>query len=300
MPGDLGDRIGLVGRLQRPGQHRVLAHRLRREFRIDAGRAEKHQLLGAVADARRGSRWPRWPDCRRGIPRAACCWRRCRRPWPPPETPPAASCSQTSSNTAAWSQQIELAARRGQQFDVLAAPAAAPARRRPCRDGRRRRPSCLSAQTERLPLAASCLAIFEIARDHVLDQLRKAGLRLPAELLPRLAGVADQQIDLGRTEIGRDRCGPRSCRISCRRRFPRRPCRATRSCGRPRQTPARRIRAPSASRRSPARNRRARPPAGSHACPRHNPWHGPSRAWRRDCRDRACLRGRSRCGRRRA
>ena len=46
--GDLGDRIGLVGRLQRPRQHRILAQRLRRQLGIDAGRAEEHQLLGAV------------------------------------------------------------------------------------------------------------------------------------------------------------------------------------------------------------------------------------------------------------
>src|SRR5271169_3606623 len=36
--------------------------------------------------------------------------------------------------------------------------------------------------------------IREIARHHLLHQLRKARLRLPAEFLPRLAGVADQQI----------------------------------------------------------------------------------------------------------
>ncbi len=51
-PGDLGNRIGLVGRLQRPRQHGVLAQRLRRQLRIDAGRTEEHQLLGAV-DMRR-------------------------------------------------------------------------------------------------------------------------------------------------------------------------------------------------------------------------------------------------------
>ena len=54
--------------------------------------------------------------------------------------------------------QIGLAAARGQQFDVLRAPAGAPARSQPCRDARRRRPSCLSAQTEGLPLATSRLA----------------------------------------------------------------------------------------------------------------------------------------------
>src|ERR1700722_14006284 len=41
----------------------------------------------------------------------------------------------------------------------------------------------------------------KIARHHLLDQIRKARLRLPAELLARLAGVADQKIDFGGTEI---------------------------------------------------------------------------------------------------
>ena len=45
--GDLGDRIPFIGRLQRPGQQRLLLDRLRREFRIDAGRAQKHQAVDA-------------------------------------------------------------------------------------------------------------------------------------------------------------------------------------------------------------------------------------------------------------
>src|SRR5260370_7904663 len=43
----------------------------------------------------------------------------------------------------------------------------------------------------------------KIARHHFLDRLRKARLRLPAELLPRLAGVADQFVDFGGTKIRR-------------------------------------------------------------------------------------------------
>src|ERR1700736_1786724 len=43
----------------------------------------------------------------------------------------------------------------------------------------------------------------QIARHHFLNQLGKARLRLPAELLTRLGGVADQLIDLGRAEIRR-------------------------------------------------------------------------------------------------
>src|SRR6185312_11687156 len=45
--------------------------------------------------------------------------------------------------------------------------------------------------------------IFKIACDHLLHELGEARLRLPAELLPRLARIADQHIDLGRAEISR-------------------------------------------------------------------------------------------------
>src|SRR3954465_15771302 len=41
----------------------------------------------------------------------------------------------------------------------------------------------------------------KIARHHFLDQIGKAGLRLPAERYPRLGRTADQFVDLGRAEI---------------------------------------------------------------------------------------------------
>src|SRR5246127_1318555 len=44
---------------------------------------------------------------------------------------------------------------------------------------------------------------FEIDSHHLPDQLGEAALRLPAEFLTRLAGVADQEVDLGRAEICR-------------------------------------------------------------------------------------------------
>src|SRR5712664_1800212 len=43
----------------------------------------------------------------------------------------------------------------------------------------------------------------KIARHHFLDELRETRLRYPAELFARLAGVADQEIDFGRTKIRR-------------------------------------------------------------------------------------------------
>src|SRR5258708_39928448 len=44
---------------------------------------------------------------------------------------------------------------------------------------------------------------LEIAGHHFAYQLRQTRLRLPAELLARLAGIADQEIDFGRPEINR-------------------------------------------------------------------------------------------------
>ena len=47
MPGDLGDRVRLVGRLERAGEQVLLADRLRAVARVDAARAEEHQSLDA-------------------------------------------------------------------------------------------------------------------------------------------------------------------------------------------------------------------------------------------------------------
>src|SRR5215471_21275767 len=44
---------------------------------------------------------------------------------------------------------------------------------------------------------------LEVGFDHFLDQLLERGAMPPAELGPRLRGVAEQRIDLGRTEIAR-------------------------------------------------------------------------------------------------
>jgi hypothetical protein len=43
--GDLGDRVGIVRRLERPGHQAVLADRLLRELGVDAGRSEEQQPL---------------------------------------------------------------------------------------------------------------------------------------------------------------------------------------------------------------------------------------------------------------
>src|ERR1700733_8138363 len=48
----------------------------------------------------------------------------------------------------------------------------------------------------------------KIAIHHLLDQLREAGLRFPAELFAGLAGVPDQQVDFGGAEIHRIDANP--------------------------------------------------------------------------------------------
>src|SRR5215470_5034276 len=45
--------------------------------------------------------------------------------------------------------------------------------------------------------------LLAVAVDHLVDEIRKARLVAPAKLLVRLAGVAEQHLDLGRAEIAR-------------------------------------------------------------------------------------------------
>src|ERR1700753_269376 len=54
-----------------------------------------------------------------------------------------------------------------------------------------------------LAICDLAFGILQIAGHHFLHQIGEARLRLPAKLLPRLAGIADQKVDFGRTEIGR-------------------------------------------------------------------------------------------------
>ena len=154
-PGDLGNRIGLVGRLQRPRQHGILAQRLRRQLGVDAGRAEEHQLLGAV-DMRRVDHIGRNRQIvveEFGAQRvvgddAADLGRRQKHHL-------RARLAANQSVDRGLIAQIDLAAGRPSAVRRFPAPAGAPARSRPCRDARQRRPSCLSAQTGGLPLATS-------------------------------------------------------------------------------------------------------------------------------------------------
>ena len=51
-PGDLGDRVPLIGRFERAGQKRAFGNGLGCEPRINAGRPEKHQLADRIAPRR--------------------------------------------------------------------------------------------------------------------------------------------------------------------------------------------------------------------------------------------------------
>src|SRR3954465_5754416 len=106
------------------------------------------------------------------------------------------------SNTAAWSRRSNSPRLvvRSSTFSRASRRASAPPTI----------PRCPATKTV-LPVSSNgVLAIgplppgdSEIAGHHLAHELRKAGLRLPAEFLAHLAGVADQEFDFGGPEIGR-------------------------------------------------------------------------------------------------
>ena len=128
--------------------------------------------------------------------------------------------------------QIDLAALDRQQFDVfLAEPAHQRAADHAAMPGNEDR-LALQLKRECLPLATSRRAIARSPATISLTSCGEGRLGLPAELLARLAGVADQKIDFGRPEIDRIDANEGLAGLACRRRSRRRPCRAIR-CVRP-------------------------------------------------------------------
>src|ERR1700753_2984231 len=100
------------------------------------------------------------------------------------------------ANTAAWSQRSS--SRRPAVSNSTFSPAS---RRTSALPTMPRWPATKTvlpfSSNGTLAIGSLVLGLIEIAGDHILHQLRKARLRLPAEFLPRLAGIANQQIDLG-------------------------------------------------------------------------------------------------------
>ena len=126
-----------------------------------------------------------------------------------------------------------------------------------------------------------------------------ADLVLPAELRVRLGRIAEQELDLGRAEIARIDLDQHAAGAGLDALLVDAlavPFDPLADVG---ESPLDELAHRMASRRSRARSRRASAAAGSATCPRHSRAHGPSRAWRRDCRDRACPAARARSRRRR-
>ena len=145
------------------------------------------------------------------------------------------------------------------------------------------------------PLRPRCSTWTRSASTISLHQVVEAGLVAPAEACRAPCRVAEQQVDLGRAEIARVDLAPAPRRCAASMPFSSTPSPLPRDArGRRRRRRARRTRARCGSRRSRARSRPARPAAASATCPRHSRGHGPSRAWRRDCRGRAGPAGRAR------
>src|SRR5262249_20209590 len=106
------------------------------------------------------------------------------------------------SNTAAWSRRS-----RSRRPAVSSSTSSCARRRTSALPTMPRWPATKTvfpfSSNGRLAIGDLALGDLQIARHHFLYELGKARLRLPAELLARLAGVADQQIDLRWTEIDR-------------------------------------------------------------------------------------------------
>src|SRR6516164_8362817 len=106
------------------------------------------------------------------------------------------------SNTAAWSRRSS--SRRGA---VSSSTSSCARRRTRAPPTMPRWPATKTvlpfSSNGMLPIGNLSPGDLEIAGHHFLHELRKARLRLPAERLARLAGIADQDIDFCRTEICR-------------------------------------------------------------------------------------------------
>ena len=137
---DLGDRIPLVGRLERPGQQALLRHRLRRVPRIDAARAEKQQLAAAVPVRRIDDVGLNREVVAQELRRLGAVGIECRRPWRRRGTRIAGATAAKKSSTACWRVRSS-SARVAQQQRAVARRRAAAARSpsRPGRDVRPRR-----------------------------------------------------------------------------------------------------------------------------------------------------------------
>ncbi len=109
-PGNLGDGIPLVGRLQRPGQQAFLPDGLRSEPGIDAARSEKQELASTPTDGRLDACWIAGQVVPQEVRRIASRWPGCRPPVPRPEHHLRAFRSQRTVRTSD-DAEIELGAR---------------------------------------------------------------------------------------------------------------------------------------------------------------------------------------------
>ena len=227
--------------------------------------------------------------------RTACRWRGCRRPWRRRGTPPAGARSRHPALDLGLAAQVD--ARRGgrRRSRSPRAPAAArcaeptmprwPATQTRLPASRRGR-----AQSAVLPVARSGPGAGRpatISATSSLEAGRSASSR--ASRAP-WSGSPSSSVDLGRAEIARVDLDQDACRCAASTPFSSTPspCQSMRRCR--------------SRRRRRSTNSRTvcclaggehvvvglRPAAASATCPRHSRAHGPSRAWRRGCRGRAC------------
>ena len=214
--GELGDGIGIVGGLERAGQQVFLAHRLRRELRVDAARSQEHQFGDAEAirrvddvgldqqvvanEIRRRSEFAMMPPTRAAA-----------------RITTVGRASSKIAIDGARLREIEAAVRLAD--DVACSPRASVRGRSPSRRARgaRRHRRCRAARTCRGVAVHSCDSRCDSRAPASARRVRPAPdraapSRAPAPRSSRCAAsrarlgarrIAQQGVDLGGTEIAR-------------------------------------------------------------------------------------------------
>ncbi len=199
-PGDLGDGIGLVGRLERSSQERLFRDRLGGEPWIDAARAQEEELLDALGMGGLDEVHLDSEIVVQKVGRESIVGQDSSDPRRGHEHGLGPVCRHPGSNRPLVAQ-IQMRAVDGQDFARLRGQAAHDRAADHAAMARYINPFA-GKRVQSAPLCLGCVSQgLEIGPDHLARQFASGRAVAPAELVARLGGVADEQIDLGRAEI---------------------------------------------------------------------------------------------------
>ena len=217
-PGDLGDRVPFVGRLERPGQQRSSLDRLRRRA------SDRCSSSRGRAASRRSPRVRGLDDVRldhqvvvEEVGADRCRWRGCRRPWPRRGRSRRAGCRRSSAPSPPAGVRSTLAR---STVRISQSSRCEPAhQRRADHAAMAGDPDTLAGQAEGQPHSAfrrcSLATVSRSSRTISAQSSIEIGLVRPAELAARLGRIADAA---GRPRSGGNSAGRLSTSTRSRRR----------------------------------------------------------------------------------